>query len=378
MRWSGLLLAIVALTGLTPAAAQMAPPAPVVVAVGPVVGPPPTVGGAELAPPQPDYAQPGSWAAGPFGPGATAALPAGASPAARRAPVDVFYVHPTTVRSDTLLNQDIGDAVSNRWTDESAVARQGSAFNGCCRVFAPRYRAATYKAFISPAVQAKAFALAYTDVERAFDWYLAHENHGRPFIIVGHSQGAFHIATLLEKRIDGTPLQRQLVAAYIIGIVLGEGEFGLRFHHVGICQTPTATGCAVQWNAVLASTDLAVATARARQPFVNKYGDVPGKMTLCVNPLTFDRRRPSALASAARGAVPGQPEFGAMLPLRRGAVAAHCDQGLLVVQPDAALGLEPLTGGVMHYHDIGLFYADVRANAAARVQAFLAQHRRPR
>jgi hypothetical protein len=36
------------------------------------------------------------------------------------------------------------------------------------------------------------------------------------------------------------------------------------------------------------------------------------------------------------------------------------------------LELKPLPGtGVMHYHDFGLFYADIRANAVPRTKAFL-------
>lgn len=326
---------------------------------------------AAAAPPAPDYALATSWAAGPGGPGASAAIPAGATPAARAANVDVFYIHPTTSPgSPGKWNLDIADAESNRWVDESVVARQAGVFSACCRVFAPRYRAATFAAFATPAMQKAAFALAYSDVERAFDWYLAHENHGRPFIIAGHSQGAFHIATLLEQRIDGKPLQRQMVGAWIIGINLAEGDFGRRFHHVALCDKPAQTGCVLQWNALLAGADVDKAAARASQGYVDKYGDEPGKVTACVNPLTFDRSRPAAISADARGAVPGAPGFGAPKPLRKGAVAARCENGMLVVYPAPGLDLTPLAGGVMHYHDFGLFYEDIRENAVLRARAF--------
>lgn len=329
-------------------------------------------GVAAAAPPVPDYALVTSWAAGPGGPGASAAVPAGASPAAKNAQVDVFYIHPTTSRGvPGQWNQGIEDVQANRWVDESVVARQASVFSACCRVFAPRYRAATFTAFASPAMQKAAFALAYSDVQRAFDWYLAHENKGRPFIIAGHSQGAFHIATLLEQRIDGTPLQKQMVGAWIIGINLAEGEFGRRFHHVSLCNKPSQTGCVLQWNALLAGADVTAASARSAQLYVDKYGDGPGKMTACINPLTFDRSRPAGLSADSRGAVPGSPGFGALKPLRTGAVAARCENGLLVVYPAPGLDLAPLPGGVMHYHDYGLFYEDIRKNAVLRAKAFL-------
>ena len=216
---------------------------------------------AAMAPPVPDYSKANSWAAGPYGPGPAATLPQGATPPARNPAVDVFYVHPTTSKSREVWNQDIADAAENRWADESTVARQATVFSGCCRVFSPRYRAATARAFTSPAGRDAAFELAFSDIERAFDWYLGHENHGRPFIIAGHSQGAFHMATLLERRIEGTRLQRQLVAAYIIGINLAEGDFGRRFKVVRPCTRPATlierSGCCFTSASMTASCSVA-------------------------------------------------------------------------------------------------------------------------
>lgn len=320
---------------------------------------------AQDAPLAPDYNQQQSWASS-----AALALPSGATASSKAPQADVFYVHPTTLRSPTLLNHDIADADANRWVDESVVARQASAFSGCCRVFAPRYRAATFKVFANKEIQETAFALAYTDVERAFDWYLTHENKGRPFIIAGHSQGAFHIATLLERRIQNAPLKKQMVAAYIVGINLAEGDFGRRFTGVRPCTRPMDTGCVLQWEAVLAGSDVSKAAGFSQSSFVAKYGDVPGKQTLCINPLTFDMRKPNAPARKSLGAVPGDPGFGHLRPLVSGKVAARCEQGMLVVDADPALELKPLPGGSMHFHDFGLFYADIRADALRRVKAF--------
>ncbi|MDE1150851.1 MAG: DUF3089 domain-containing protein [Azospirillaceae bacterium] len=325
----------------------------------------------------PDYSLATSWAAGPFGPGASAAVPKGASAAARNPPADVFFIHPTTYKSTTRWNQGVADGETNAWTDVSTIARQASVFNACCRVFAPRYRQASFMNDKQNGRE-KALLLAYTDIERAFDYYLQHENHGRPFILAGHSQGGWLVAQLLEKRIDGTPLARQLVAAYSIGMNVAEGEFGLRYKHLSVCDTPTQTGCVLQWNAVLPSADLNAAIARSEKSFTDKYGDVPGATGVCVNPLTFDRTRPAAPESASKGAVPGEPGAGGLNPIVRGAVAAKCEQGFLVVQPRAELDLKPLPGtGVMHYHDYGLFYEDVRENAKVRVAAFLKKAAQP-
>lgn len=324
---------------------------------------------AEKAAPAPDYADPRNWSVA-----AKGAEPDGATPVAVRPGVDVFYVHPTSFRSETLWNQDPGDAGANAWTDESAVARQASAFGACCRIWAPRYRAASYKALMDPAHRDPAFALAYGDVARAFDWFLAHIGKGRPFIIAGHSQGAKHVADLLERRIDDTPLRRRMVAAYIVGINLSEGDFGRRYRHVPICDKPAQTGCALQWNAVAAGTNLDPIVAAYERSFVETYGNVPGKQPLCINPVTFDRARPASLSADARGAVPGDPGFGKMAPLRRGAVSVRCERGLAVSYLAPGLDLKAMAGGSLHYHDFGLFYADIRANAALRSAAWLRAH----
>lgn len=317
----------------------------------------------------PDYAQGRYWSA-------VTSLPQGVAPDTALRGVDVFWIHPTTTRSTTDYNHDPLDPTVLKWTEESAVQRQASAFSACCRIFAPRYRAATTKALMDPTRREAAFALAYSDIERAFDWYLAHENKGRPFIIAGHSQGGAHSASLLEKRIKGTALQGQLVAVYIIGINLMDGDLAPRFAGVPLCSEPAQTGCFVQWNSILAESDVAPTLKAYAAAFAAQNGGRVGGSPLCVNPVTFDRRRPVSPAAEAKGAVVGDPGFGAMGPLRAGAVAAECRDGLLIVRPAAELALKPLPGGSMHFHDVGLFWADLSANAALRARTWLKAHKR--
>jgi hypothetical protein len=329
---------------------------------------------AALAPPPPDYAQAASWAARAHAPGAAAAVALGASPAAATPAVDVFTINPTSYRSDVNWNQPVADAAANAFTDGSVVARQAGIFNACCRVFAPRYRQASTRAFRNMTGGGeKAFAIAYFDVLRAFDHYLKHDNKGRPFILVGHSQGARHAAQLLEDRIDGTPLHKRLVAAYVVGIDLAVGEFGARYKGVAPCLKPAQTGCVIAWNAILPGADLDKLAVPFGARYVARFGDNAGKAAFCINPLTFDAARPAAGVEAAQGAVPGDPDASPLQPLIAHAVAARCEKGFLVVEPVPSLGLKPLPGGSMHYHDYGLFYADIRANALLRAAAWQQQ-----
>lgn len=325
----------------------------------------------QTPPPPPDFEVAQSWAAQPGREGSAAQSPPGASAADHRPAVDVFYVHPTTYRSTDRWNQDIADTVTNEWTDGSVIARQAGIFNGCCRVFAPRYRQASSLAFRNMATGGEAaFDLAYGDVLRAFDHYIRHDNHGRPFILAGHSQGARHISQLLEDRIDGKPLGKRMVIAYVVGIDLVEGDFGTRYKSLKSCRTPAETGCVVAWNSILSGANLTKFAAASSARFVARYGKRPGGTALCINPLTFDAAQPAATTESSRGAVPGDPDATPLQPLRPKVVSARCEMGFLVVEPVPDLGLKALPGGSMHYHDYGLFYADIRANVGTRINAY--------
>ena len=71
----------------------------------------------------------------------------------------------------------------------------------------------------------KALELAYQDVRAAFNYFINERNNGRPFIIAGHSQGAFHADRLL-KAVAGKALQQRLVAAYPVGFSI-DGSNGI-------------------------------------------------------------------------------------------------------------------------------------------------------
>lgn len=322
----------------------------------------------------PDYSLVASWAALPTASGASHAVPLGSSQAVEKSQIDVFYIHPTTLKNQTIWNQDLNDSETNAWTDASVIARQASVFNHCCEIYAPRYRQASFKAGADPELTGdggKAYRLAYRDVLNAFDYYLEHNNHGRPFIIAGHSQGALMAYWLLRDRIDQSALQEQLVVAYIIGLDLMQGDFGRTYHTIELCSSPQQTGCVLAWNSATSELNIDLVKVYAGTRYSYQYKTQEGRQGVCVNPLTFDAKEPKASASLSKGAVPGAPGEGPLQALTAGAVAAHCEGGFLIVDVDPSLNLTPLPGGSMHYHDIGLFYGDIQANLAVRIKHFL-------
>jgi pimeloyl-ACP methyl ester carboxylesterase len=317
----------------------------------------------------PDYADAKSWAAQPGSEGAAMSVPTGATPAAKRAPVDVFYVHPTTFRGQS-WNADLTEETRADGPNVALMARQAGAFNACCRIFAPWYRQASFRAFTDRATGGEAaYDLAYSDVLRAFDHYMAHDNHGRPFILVGHSQGALHVLQLLRERIDGRPAAKKMVAAYVVGIGISEGDFGTTLPTLRPCRSATQTGCVLSWASFLQGAETKSYVTRNEAKFRAQHATGDPSL-LCVNPLTFEADKPAAPATANRGTLP----VGDVLtpPIAGGLVGARCEGGvLLVTPPPTALKLDPIPGGGnMHYHDIALFYAAIRDNAVVRSRAF--------
>jgi hypothetical protein len=98
---------------------------------------------------------------------------------------------------------------------------------------------------------------------------------------------------------------------------------------------------------------------------------------LCSNPLT----------GGIGGAAPASANLGTLVPsadlasgtLTRGLVPARCgaagaETGLLLVGPPPALGPYVLPGNNYHVYDIPMFWANLRADVAARTAAWRAAH----
>ena len=316
---------------------------------------------ARAAPPAPDYSDLSAWTALPQRRDAADVAPVGFQTINQTsAPVDVFYVHPTSYLGSA-WNGPVGEPRLNAQTDELSTLIQASAFNGCCAIYGPRYRQANGDAFIRPGPDgAAAIDLAYGDVLAAFRFFLEHYNRGRPFILASHSQGSVLAARLLQREISDTGLMQRLVAAYVIGGPIDSEPSP----SVPACAAPEKTGCIVGWN--------------ARGPhFRGSVFDFrPQGKRLCVNPLTWRHDESPADAGLNQGAVFLHAGDGTPLP---GFADARCQGGWLIVSKigrpprDFMSRMLDFVIGPENYHpiDYQLYYMNLRRNAQDRVSAYL-------
>lgn len=270
--------------------------------------------------------------------------------------VDVFFIHPTTYLGPEKpfgLNAEISDALLAARTDYSPVLYQASLFNVAGRLFAPRYRQTHISAYypVTPSdttLAIAAFELAYRDVKAAFEYYIANENKGKAIIIASHSQGTTHGIRLVKEFFDGKPLQKKLVAAYLVGIPVNPKVFT----SIKPCDLPKQTGCIVSWRTYKEGYT---------PPFIQKENfDV-----IVTNPLTFNKSIPNASWKANKGGV--LTNFN---KIAKGVAQAKLTDKVLWTAKPKIFGSFLVKNPNYHIGDYNLYYVNVRENVIERMKAF--------
>ncbi len=316
------------------------------------------------------YADPALWVARPGGtaPDPTRWLPDGFTEAGPPLDVAVFFIHPTTYLKKTHWNAPADDADARRIA-EIVVRTQASVFSRSADIWAPRYRQATFGAFVTDQAEARqALDLAYRDVAEAFDAFLAATPPGRPIVLAGHSQGSFHLKRLLAEQVKGTALAKRIVAAYAIGWLV-ETTTDLPAMGLPACSTPDQSGCVISFLSYADEADTAM--MRGAYARFAGAGGLTGSAAryLCSNPLT----------GGIGGAAPASSNQGATVPdlkfekaqFTPGLVGAACaDDGTLRIGAGADMGPFVLPGGNYHVYDYALYWANLRADFARRVAAW--------
>lgn len=297
-------------------------------------------------PPAPDYSKAESWLAQPSQSDGYA--------------VDVFWVYPTILTGGTNWLMDI--------TDQNLIARaqhtvnfQAGVFAGSANLYAPLYRQMNIAGLSLPEDgKNKALQPGKDDVVRAFEYYIKNLNRGRPFILAGHSQGSNILADFVKEKWGSLGVEDRLVAGYLIGWSITEDDLAQN-PHLRMSQSPTDTGCFIAYNSI----------ASGKQGLAPTL--LPG--SVAVNPLSWTVNSERVPASQNLGAVffnddgtfETYPGFTSAQVSDGGVVCEVADPGLV---ENSGNGFPE---GVYHAYDYSLFYENLKANVAQRIESFLSQ-----
>ena len=247
---------------------------------------------ADAAPPKPnDYADPKTWLCRPGGKDAcaideTATVVAADGKLTReswsadpKAPIDCFYVYPT-ISTDPTPNSDMNADPA----ELNVIKQQFARFASKCQPYAPMYRQVTLvglRRMLAPgAAVTLDQGLQYDDVKDAWTYYLQHDNKGRGFVLVAHSQGSFILNRLIREEIDGKPIQSRMLSAILLGttIAVPKGkDVGGSYQHVPLCRSASQIGCVITFASFRSTIPPPANTLFGRVPDANL-------VAACTNP----------------------------------------------------------------------------------------------
>jgi hypothetical protein len=208
---------------------------------------------------------------------------------------DCFYVYPTlsmdpTGNSDMIANDE----------ERRVVAAQFARFGSVCQTYAPLYRQSTLTWLRSNMTGSPIHVdmeLRYTDVRDAWRHYIGDHNGGRPFVLIGHSQGSGLLKRLVQEEIEGKPVAKQMLSVMLGGhnLVMSKAKGATGdFKSTPLCTSASQTGCALAW---------ASFRETAPPPENSRYGKppAPDKQIACTNPAAL-----SGGAAALKAVFPRQ------------------------------------------------------------------------
>jgi hypothetical protein len=314
----------------------------------------------------PDYAQRSAWALMPTHPDA----PTAAEPAA-----DIFFVPPTTFDGGKDWNAPIGDAEADRVFRRVMAPNYAGPFVRVGRIFAPRYREASLYSLMTLREDAReARSFAYRDVAAAFRLWRDHYGGDRPFIVVGVEQGGSKAARLLAEEVAPDPrLRARLAAAYLIETVVPAAHPPLP-----PCAARAEPGCLAAWASAPQDDPVRAQLILDRALVWYPGGELDNLKgpALCFNPIlgaTSDTLAPARLHLGGANAT--GLEWGARPAFLTRQVSARCEGGVLRISEPRSGSLKASGSWLEQRRSPGfnLFYADLEADARARLAALTAR-----
>jgi len=281
-------------------------------------------------------------------------------------PADVFYVYPT-VSAISFADNDSSWFADITQAEVREEANGNQRFNKMLyddyNFFAPYYRQMIFESYNQPdSILRKNAAFAAQDVKEAFQYYMAHGNQGRPFFLVGHSQGSQVLIELLKNGM--TDEQRQLmVAAYCIGYHVTAEELAQYPDQLAPAADSLETGKLIVFNS---ATDTAALASVSR-------GDVVG-----INPTVWNATSDTIPAEYQLGLAKYNENRDSVLIVpcitktylyKHTTICPDLDPDMVFIPAYERM----FPHGNLHFADSWLFAGNVKQNMACRLRQFMAK-----
>ena len=305
-------------------------------------------------PQTPNYEEESSWAVLPWKYGEGLQKFAPEKKEVENLEADVFYVYPTLLMDakDTRWNTPMDDKKQQGSILQKAVKYQASPFATSGKIYVPYYRQAHIRSYdLYKSGGKEAFEIAYADVKKAFETYLKKYNNRRPIIIASHSQGTTHTRRLLKEFFDEKQLQKQLVAAYLVGMGIKPNEFKT----IKPMTSPEEIGGFVSWN------------TRKKGTYPNNKDWYNGCVT--TNPITWNASKTTELDQHKGFLYSNDKMYSKALKI-------EITDGM-VWSTNPKFPMRFFMSFMKNYHvgDINLFWQDIKENVELRTKTWLEKNK---
>jgi len=272
--------------------------------------------------------------------------------------VDTFYIYPTVVFE--------GGAITNIDDNRSGVAAnrilevQAAVYSEDTNIYMPLYRQIALDYFKKDSCINTCELLhntqAYLDIVNALDYYFAHFNKGKPFILAGHSQGSGHLFNVLTDYMQKhTDYLQRMVACYAIGFGQSKNAIS-KYSNLKFATGETDTNCIISYN-TYGATHQGVSVLHDDDSFV-------------INPINWKTDSTAASFKDNKGSyiygqhIDGQSD--AQVDANRGILLSTANDIYKVQDGEYLFGTDSY-----HSFDYGFFFENLKENVGKRVEAFL-------